>query len=209
MIDEGGNIYVDAAASDCSVHLEQHGPYNTTLKYYTAIAEQHLDLIADGQIHVGYPKEAFLFYRFLRDTAAPKTSTRETSTKFFLKHVDDKGDHIMVDEEYNITGIVDWQFVRIVPSTEAFGPSLVTTDLRRLYSQNTGLSEEDLFLQQEFQAKNNADLTGAFAGDDLAMRFVFGLSSELYRHEVVGMTEAVLTACGKTVNNMEEWIVKE
>jgi hypothetical protein len=66
-----------------------------------------------------------------------------------------------------------------------------------------------LFLLQEFQAKNNTDLSGAFAGDELAMRFVFALSSRLPRCDVVGMTEAVLTACGKQVGDMEEWMTKE
>jgi hypothetical protein len=78
-----------------------------------------------------------------------------------------------------------------------------------LYTKHAGVGDDDLFLSQEFQAKNNADLSGALAGDDLAKRVVFGLSLAQGRREVVGMTQAVLTACGKTVNNMEEWIVKE
>lgn len=33
-----------------------------------------------------------------------------------------KGTHLLIDENYNITGIIDWQFARIVPVCEAFGP---------------------------------------------------------------------------------------
>jgi hypothetical protein len=46
--------------------LDHWGPCNTALEYYTAIAEQCLDLTADGQVHVDYPKEAFLFLQYPR-----------------------------------------------------------------------------------------------------------------------------------------------
>ncbi|CAH0015926.1 unnamed protein product [Clonostachys rhizophaga] len=52
--------------------------------------------------------------------------------KFWLKHMDDKGDHIrvdrglppakLVDENYNIKSIVNWQLARFVPTEEAFDP---------------------------------------------------------------------------------------
>lgn len=34
--------------------------------------------------------------------------------KFYLKYVDDKGDYILVDEYFNIIGIIDWEWVYIV-----------------------------------------------------------------------------------------------
>jgi hypothetical protein len=51
-----------------------------------------------------------------------------------LKHVDDYGDHILVDEQLNITGIIEWQMARVVPRQETFGPSLVTADMNALYN---------------------------------------------------------------------------
>ena len=35
---------------------------------------------------------------------------------FFLKHTDYKGDHILGDDEFNATGIIDWTFARVVPA---------------------------------------------------------------------------------------------
>ncbi len=34
-------------------------------------------------------------------------STKAGTGPFYLKHFDDKGDHILIDEQYNITGIID------------------------------------------------------------------------------------------------------
>jgi hypothetical protein len=40
--------------------------------------------------------------------------------KFYLKHVDDKGDYILVDEYFNITGIIDWEWAHTASPAYAF-----------------------------------------------------------------------------------------
>lgn len=30
--------------------------------------------------------------------------------KFYLKHTDDKGDHTVFNDDFNITGIIDWEW---------------------------------------------------------------------------------------------------
>jgi hypothetical protein len=104
----------------------------TSTAYYTAFAEQYLELIADGQLYTEYPVDAYLEYRFLKENATQLVSRdeNEVEERFYLKHVDDKGDYLLVDEELNITGIINWQMARIVPRREAFGPSLVTAGLK-------------------------------------------------------------------------------
>lgn len=62
---------------------------------------------------------------------------------FFLKHVDDKGDHLLVDDNLNITGIIDWQMTRIVPRLEASWPLLVTADMSVMCNGKVSLSEDD------------------------------------------------------------------
>lgn len=46
---------------------------------------------------------------FLKNNATQFVSQEENqmTERFFLKHVNDKGDHILVDEQLNITGIID------------------------------------------------------------------------------------------------------
>lgn len=46
--------------------------------------------------------------------------------------MDDKGDHILVDDEYNITGLIDWTYTRVVPVGEVFSSSLFTVDINTL-----------------------------------------------------------------------------
>ncbi|KAH8650496.1 hypothetical protein BGZ60DRAFT_520348 [Tricladium varicosporioides] len=202
-------LTVSDVASDRFISLGQYGPYDTALDYFTSIAERHLDIIADGQEYFQYPKEAYLFFRALRDQAVAKLAAREKSSTFYLKHVDDKGDHLLVDEDYNITGIIDWQFARTVPACEAFGPSLVTASLNKLYSKNSGLTDDDIFLAQQFEKKGRADLANYMRADELVRRFMFGLASGLYRSEVLELLEGILGACGYECTDIEGWVNKE
>ncbi|KAK3375078.1 hypothetical protein B0H63DRAFT_496348 [Podospora didyma] len=40
--------------------------------------------------------------------------------KFSLKHPEDKGDHILVDSDFNITATIDWDWAQTVSKEEAF-----------------------------------------------------------------------------------------
>jgi hypothetical protein len=43
------------------------------------------------------------------------------------------GDDLLVDDDLNITGIIDWTFARAVPKFEAFGLSLVMADIYKVF----------------------------------------------------------------------------
>jgi aminoglycoside phosphotransferase (APT) family kinase protein len=138
-----GGLEVGPVASDRFKVLDPFGPFERAIDYYTAWAEQYLTLIADGQLYAEHPIDAYLVYRFLKENAwqlvqdgddqgieTTPASKKKKQQQFFLKHVDDVGHHLLVDDDLNITGIIDWQMARAVPPREAFGPSLVTVDCR-------------------------------------------------------------------------------
>jgi hypothetical protein len=88
--------------------------------------------------------------------------------------MDDKGDHILVDEEYNVTGLIDWTFARVVPIYEAFGPSLLTAEMNDIYEGRSGHSQGDKLMTESIQTIS--DSLARFAdGPDLVRRFSFGL----------------------------------
>lgn len=224
LIEISGNVVDEACsllphgqgpvASNRFLKLGQHGAYQNPLDYFKSIAEMHLALIADGQLYPEFPKEAFLFYRFLRDRAAPVlAASSEAISGFFLKHVDDKGDHVLVDEDYNITAVIDWQFARFVPACEAFGPSLFTADLGKLYGGIAGLSADDTSLASKLRQAGRDDLAEMAGGSELPRRFQFGLASGLKRGEVLGMIEAVISIldgdANKPKGGIEAWLEEE
>lgn len=153
-----GRLEVGPAASDRFIVLDLFGPFEHSIDYYTAWAEQYLALIADGQLFGGYPVEAYLVYSFLKENAWQLVQDNEdqqrrdtaaetqASGQFFLKHVDDVGHHILVDKDNKITGIIDWEMARVVPPREAFGPSLVTADMGAMDHGPVGPTIRDLAL---------------------------------------------------------------
>lgn len=228
--DNDGDTKEAPIASNRFIWLGKHGPFASPLEYFTSIADIHLDLIADGQLYPEYPKEAYLFYRLLRDKAAPvlagatttsaATSTTTTTTTtdepsvnmFFLKHVDDIGDHFLVDDDYNITGVIDWKYARFAPASEAFGPSLLTADLDKLHTSATGPSADDIYVAESLRRKGREDLACFAAGSELARRFHYGLGTEIPRDQALRMIEAVLTLLDNELlwmERVEDWMERE
>ncbi|KAI0882404.1 uncharacterized protein GGS22DRAFT_169306 [Annulohypoxylon maeteangense] len=195
---QSSNIEVSAVASDRFVVLTPEGPFDSSIAYYTAFAEQYLALIADGQLYTEYPVDAYLTYRFLKDNAAqlvPPSAETQTPEKFFLKHVDDKGDHLLVDENLNVTGIIDWQMARVVPPREAFGPSLVTADMGSLCDGKVSLSVDDIALADALEGKGYPELASCMT-DEKARRFFWGLALETEWSYALPLAEAILKAFG-------------
>ncbi|KAI8681998.1 AN1-type domain-containing protein [Fusarium keratoplasticum] len=179
-------------ASNRDRTIEKHGPFHTSRDYFTSTAEHQLRLIADGQLYPEYPKEAFVFYRMLRDRVAPILATPSRIGGFYLKHADDIGDHLLVDKNYNITAVIDWQYARFVPPREAFGPSLFTANLGNLHRGVAGLCADDKLLSTCLRRQGRADLADLARGSELSRRFHLGLSSGLEKPEISRLIRAVL-----------------
>ncbi|KAF7553228.1 hypothetical protein G7046_g7153 [Stylonectria norvegica] len=199
-------IEVSAVASDRFVVLTPEGPVETPVSYYTAFAEQYLTLIADKQLYTEYPVDAYLVYRFLKDNAAqlvPDEDTESMPQQFFLKHVDDKGDHLLVNDKLEVTGIIDWQMARVVPRREAFGPSLVTADMRALCGGQASLCADDHALAVEMKKRGSPELA-AWMSDEKARRFFWGLALETKWAFALPLANAILKTFG-VEKGWDEW----
>ncbi|PQE10347.1 aminoglycoside phosphotransferase protein [Rutstroemia sp. NJR-2017a WRK4] len=156
-------IEVSAVASDRFLVLTPTGPFATSTAYYGAFAEQYLELIADGRLYTEYPVNAYLVYQ--REPIGLARGKQMTE-RFYLKHVDDKGDHILVDEQLNITSIIDWQMT-------PFGPFLVTADMNALCDGKFLRSPNDLVLADMLRRRCSSDLASNM-NDEKVRRYFLG-----------------------------------
>lgn len=206
---QSSGIEVSALASDRFLVLDPSGPFTTSAAYYTAFAEQYLELIADGQLYTRYPVNAYLVHRFMKDNVPQLVSEdeKQTTEKFYLNHIDDKGDHMLVDEHLNITGIIDWQMARVVPRSEAFGPSLVTANLGTLYSEKSSTGPDDIFLSDIMRTKGLPDdLAYSMGWNEKVRRFFWGLGLLSEWEHSLPMANGVLRASG-VHKSWPEWKV--
>ncbi|KAJ5718543.1 hypothetical protein N7488_004189 [Penicillium malachiteum] len=192
---------VGALASERFLVLSPAGPYDTAKEYYASFMEQNMVLIADGQLFTSFPVNAYLVFLYLKsqiDTLTATTTSAdepaEESEKFYIKHVDDKGDHIMVDDDLNIVGIIDWQMARVVPANEAFGPSLVTAEMSDIYDGISSLTEQDQALARLLREKGAGHLADIMSKDEKLRRFFFGLDVEFPWEETLLLIRGIWTA---------------
>ncbi|ATY59924.1 kinase-like domain [Cordyceps militaris] len=196
-------------ASDRSRVLMPEGPFPNARAYYTAFVDQHLELIADRQLYTEYPIKAYLVYRFLKDNIAQLIPPDEGSApeQFFIKHVDDVGDHLLVDADLNITGIINWQMARVVPRREAFGLSLLTASTGNLYGGQVSLGNDDIAFADAMREEGvYACCSQPALVDEKVRRFFWGLAPDLEPTWFYAqpLAQAILKVFG--VNTVwEEW----
>ncbi len=208
---KSSKLEVSAFASDQTLILGPSGPFESSRSYYTAYAEQYLALIADCQTYTNFSIEAYLIYQYLKDNVdqlCPTTSGQPEH--FFLKHIDDKGDHLMVDKDLNIVGVIDWQMARIAPAIEAFGPSLATADMNALCQGKYGLTSKDKLLASILRKKGAADLANIMSVHEKVRRFMWGLGAETDWAEARPLVGAIFEAFGDGTDvDWEEWKDRE
>ncbi|OGE55402.1 hypothetical protein PENARI_c004G02648 [Penicillium arizonense] len=95
------------------------GPFSSVLEWLQDILEAYLAMIASGEIDPCYPVETYLVHRFRQDIIGSLLADVSPGDQFFLKHPDDKGDHILVDDSFNVVGIIDWEWTQTVSKAEA------------------------------------------------------------------------------------------
>lgn len=114
-----GEVVIGPVASDRTGTLSGLEPFDNATNYYGAWTDEYLHLIASGQLFARFPSDAYLMFKYRRELATSrKCNAFEKaldSGPFYLKHTGDKCDHIIVDDDFNITGIIDWSFARVVP----------------------------------------------------------------------------------------------
>lgn len=90
---------------------------------------------------------------------------------------------MLIDDEYNVTGIIDWQFARVVLAAEAFAPFYVTADLKSLYSSSIGLSADDRLLAGALRNRGYHDVAAFAEGNEIMRRLHHGLADGISKNE--------------------------
>jgi hypothetical protein len=94
---------------------------------------------------------------------------------FYLKHPDDKGDHIFVDDSFNIAGIIDWEWTQTVPSEDAFTSPCMMWLVGRFYERPNELSDEEVRFADIFCERGRDDLAQCVVHSRKVQRFSFAV----------------------------------
>ncbi|KAL1851053.1 hypothetical protein Daus18300_012662 [Diaporthe australafricana] len=160
------------------------GPFRSSLKASRAIVEAHLRMIAAGEIGTAEnAADVFLAHRFRLDVLdrvweadkAAGAAVWEQEEKFFLKHADDKGDHIFVNADFDIVGVIDWEWCSTASKEEAFSSPCMMWPVAAFYDGSNELADEELLLARVFGERGREDLARCVLNGRKVQRFLFAL----------------------------------
>ncbi|KAH8102254.1 hypothetical protein BXZ70DRAFT_891049 [Cristinia sonorae] len=156
------------------------GPFTTSTQYRRDIVQRHLELIRSHQTNPKRRLDSYLMHLFLLESF-PAIANYESSTdgNFYLRHMDDKGDHILIDEDMNIVGIIDWEWAQTCPKAEAFSSTLCIISTPDYNEGNNALGVEELQFADILQSKGALELAGYVRSSRLAHRLTQCIGSDM------------------------------
>ncbi|KAE8379592.1 hypothetical protein BDV26DRAFT_163268 [Aspergillus bertholletiae] len=99
--------------------------------------------------------------------------------RFYLRHADNKGDHILVDSEYNITGIVDLEWAHTDVKSAAFNSPVMLLPIADFYNGKNQLGEDELVYVKLLEDKGHRDLAEIVKKGRILHRIEFCLGYDL------------------------------
>ncbi|KAI9760986.1 MAG: hypothetical protein M4579_001362 [Chaenotheca gracillima] len=130
------------------------GPFTSVNSALSAMVHAQLAQIEFGELSI-HPIDNYLAHQW-RLNAVPRLHS--SSSRFFLKHFDDTGDHILVDVDFNITGVIDWEFASTEVKELAFSSPLMMWPVAKFYEGSNCLASEELEFAEIFRRKGRDDL---------------------------------------------------
>ncbi|KAI0911265.1 hypothetical protein F4823DRAFT_636585 [Ustulina deusta] len=153
------------------------GPFHSSLEATRATIKLYLDMIASGEMAARYLVDVYLVHRFRLDLLDQFAEEMLSERQFFLKHPDDKGDHILVNEVYDIVGIIDWEWCHTVSKEEAFSSPCMMWPVAKFYDGSNELASDELRFAEMWRERGRYDLAKYVAEGRKVQRFLFALGS--------------------------------
>ncbi|KAI9752643.1 MAG: hypothetical protein M4579_005537 [Chaenotheca gracillima] len=188
------------------------GPFRTAKDFYVSMLSRVLDLIVGGELYPDWAVDTYLVHRFMLDLVPLLPGINDQN--FYLRHPDDSGSHIMVDDDFNITGIIDWEWAYTVPKCVAFTSFAWLWDVSDFFDGINELSDKEKHFAQLFTQKETLQGTQESVGRYVRegkgiQRFHFLMAYEFYDRDFESYT-VMFGALRKAFDvdaslNWEEW----
>ncbi|KAI1482631.1 hypothetical protein F4774DRAFT_406805 [Daldinia eschscholtzii] len=92
-------------------------------------------------------------HRFHTDILNDVVEDMLSDKPLFLKHPDDKGDHILVNDDFDIVGVIDWERCQMSSKEDAFSSPCMIWPVTKFYDGSKELAEEELQLSAIFRER--------------------------------------------------------
>ncbi|EIW67082.1 hypothetical protein TREMEDRAFT_64951 [Tremella mesenterica DSM 1558] len=145
--------------SDVGERRQQTGPFKSSRDRFISQIDLILEDIEKGLRFVDDPQTAYLVHLQVKQWIMEDVTLGVEEEEFYIKHADDKGDHIMVDDEGNITGIIDWEWAYSTTKSEAFSAPLGLVNISDYFNGSNSLSPQEERLAETYEKLGRPDLS--------------------------------------------------
>lgn len=171
----GGKIGSYAQEAMFPTPSQAIGPFGTPQEASSAMIQNALLMIENGTLST-FAVDNYLTHLWrLEHLPSLFPADNPYQKAHYLKHEDDKGDHILVDAEYNITGIIDWEFASTEPKQRAFSSPAMIWPVADFYEGDNALSLEEVEFAAIFRQRGRDDMADFVLNGRKVQRFFFGL----------------------------------
>ncbi|CAI7610892.1 unnamed protein product [Penicillium palitans] len=212
-LSEESSSHIDPIARESltdfqDLYMRMLGPCSSSEEYFKAHIRMILDLITRQEYYVNHPVDAFLIHRFLLDTVPDIVLRNDLDNgMFYLKHADEKGDQILVDNDFNITGIIDWEWAQTDSKSAAFNSPILLLPVADFYEGVDHIGEDEVFFAECFEEKGHPDLREIVRSGRLLHRIQFCCGYDLDDWDgFIGLFFGLLKILGiEGDSNWETW----
>jgi hypothetical protein len=191
--------------------MQPLGPFTHLQDYYHSCIDLLLELIHRGEVYADHPVETYLIHRYLYDKVSeiyPKDTEEEASKRFYLKHADDKGFHILVYADSNITGLIDWEWAFTAPKALAFNSPMLFLPTSEFFAGETGIGKDEEVFADCLEEKGAEDMARAVREGRVhhQVAFLCTLDFCLSFEDLLGLFKGLRRSVGVDgENSWEEW----
>jgi hypothetical protein len=188
------------------------GPFDSSVESARVAIETYLAMIASGEIAAAYPIDVYLVHRFRLDILNKMGREIISEGKYFLKHPDDKGDHILINNNYDIVSIIDWEWCSTVSKEDAFSSPCMMWPVGEFYDGSNELTNEELRFASIFRERGRGDLASFVIEGRKVQRFFFALGAasgcQKDQQTLVSLFLGLKRALDSEEEGWEEWKTK-
>ena len=151
------------------------GPFVSAKDAMQAIIRLQLRLISTGEV-TSLPVDNYIAncwrLEMIPELCATLTADK-TGPKFYLKHNDDKGDHLLINKDFDITAIIDWEYASTEVKELAFTSPCMMWPVGDFYDGKNNMSPEELEFASIFQRRGRNDMAEIILKGRKWQRFLF------------------------------------
>jgi hypothetical protein len=164
------------------------GPFTNANVWRRGQIKYSMRKMAAGAEHPEILEENYLLCLYMLDVVEDKFCSDDPGS-FYLKNKNEFGAHIKVDDQLNITGILDWGGAQVVPKEAAFSAPMMMCPMPEDFLSSNVLGEDEKLFAECFEEMGENELAECVrltrrtdrwhVGEDLAAFWeLFGDGSE-------------------------------